>query len=715
MFNPENEITLESEDRLNRNKFARNLANNILNYNHSDCLTIGVTGSWGSGKSSLINLTLKKFKCEKDILIIHFKPWFFSNQNNLYYQFFRLLISTLKNYELNKESLFKRKTNPKRKMFKKSKIENLEDYFNYIQNSNSIFNENHFYSLNSEDLESYTSLDTLKKGCDDYFDKLNCKIIVVIDDIDRLLENEIKQIFTLVKSLANFKKFIYVLSFDKTIVGEALNDSDSDYKDKFLEKIVQIQIRVPDIPPSKIYELIVHDIKPIYDEYLTKSVFNENDDFYELSICLAYFINNIRDLKRYINLLNFYLNRFVDNINLNDCFLILALQLFEYKIYLALKYNKRILTRKITIDPTNKNNLVNMFYEELEEMIEKLTMPELYEVLKILFPILKYQYNENYPPSLFKELSKNHKVGHEKHFDKYFTFSLETSEVNMNKLNKLTEPNKHNFYELFSQNDWKYNENLFYELNNLVGKIPKENCESLIIKLMEMGDAIKVFRTGRDELNYLFDNLFKKLESKEKFYYIFEKCISFNNNIYTVSDYTHHLSVKNRTITNGEDLIFTESDLNKIEKMTLNKIKKCSEDGELFQHRYLTNILNIWKQFENDEYVIKNYVLSKTGKDYNLIEFLKKYNISDYEYSIIDEDILQKDVFDFKGIKTHYFESLRDEYFKEIIELNNRVMQISNDKNTLKNHKSFCRKFNEEFEEYKRKSYDFIEDNEIPE
>ena len=88
MFDSEKEINREYKDRLNRNEFANKLADSILNYKSDDSLTMGIIGRWGSGKSSLINLTLEKLKWDKNIIIIHFKPWFFSDQSNLYYQFF---------------------------------------------------------------------------------------------------------------------------------------------------------------------------------------------------------------------------------------------------------------------------------------------------------------------------------------------------------------------------------------------------------------------------------------------------------------------------------------------------------------------------------------------------------------------------------------------------------------------------------------------------
>ncbi|MEI8013088.1 MAG: P-loop NTPase fold protein, partial [Candidatus Omnitrophota bacterium] len=47
--------------------------------------------------------------------------------------------------------------------------------------------------------------------------KLPNKIIIVIDDIDRLNHVEIRQIFQLVKSLGDFPNTTYLLAFDKDV------------------------------------------------------------------------------------------------------------------------------------------------------------------------------------------------------------------------------------------------------------------------------------------------------------------------------------------------------------------------------------------------------------------------------------------------------------------------------------------------------------------
>ena len=49
-------ITRFDDDKLDRQKFALQIRIIIKNYNQKDCLTLGIMGPWGSGKTSLINM-----------------------------------------------------------------------------------------------------------------------------------------------------------------------------------------------------------------------------------------------------------------------------------------------------------------------------------------------------------------------------------------------------------------------------------------------------------------------------------------------------------------------------------------------------------------------------------------------------------------------------------------------------------------------------------
>lgn len=673
---PDVEIYDKNDDVLNRNAFATLLAKSIIDYDQEDPLTIGIMGSWGSGKSSLINLlenTLEK----EDFIIIRFNPWFFSNQDNLYLQFFKLIISNLKAKNIETQNIFERKIKPKREIFKKSE-DYLKDYFNYIIDSSLEFNIDNFYYSNH--LESFGSLQFHKKQCEDYFTELGSKIIVIIDDIDRLTDTEIVQVFTLVKSLADFKHFIYILSFDKIIVNKSLN-ANSGYNDNFLDKIIQIPINIPHISESKIDELISSNIGQIYNEQLGKNFKNYNNNFYQIKDFLKLFIKDIRDLKRYINLLTFYKD-IGDELNINDFYLMLAIQLFEYELHVKIKNSQEILT----IDDYFKNNLLmerergrSEFNSFINEHYNKYK-----SLLIFLFPILDINtISKNAVNDMYYN---EHKICVDKYFEKYFTLSLENKEasdvlvdeiVKMNEIDEICEILKR-------RNDLEYNHSLISKFSKNISKIPKEDNEVFIKSIMKCGDEITLSRSSRKYIVKILNDLFVKVESEENRFKLIEKCIDYPNNVFTVSQFVYSLNNENK-------LLKDKKYLKKIINLTIDKIRKYSESNDFFSNDFLQDLLFYWKNLDDENYV-KQYILDNVKSDEEVIRFLKKFRTkSESQFYIIGGGSSAHLVLDLDELNTYH----GLEFYEKVV---NKKLK---EENVVDETIELCQIFIKQYEEYK--------------
>lgn len=77
----------------------------------------------------------------------------------------------------------------------------------------------------------------------------SARVVVLMDDIDRLEKAEIQTIFRLVKLTGDFAYTTYVLAFDDERVAESLGErygkGDADAGHDFLEKIIQVPLRLP--------------------------------------------------------------------------------------------------------------------------------------------------------------------------------------------------------------------------------------------------------------------------------------------------------------------------------------------------------------------------------------------------------------------------------------------------------------------------------------
>lgn len=236
MLNPDLPITKNSEDILNRSTFANSLAKTLLQYSFSSSLTIGLYGEWGSGKTSLLNMVLETVESkDSNTVILRFNPWLCSNSKQLITQFFKQLSAAIKLKKPKNETAWEL-------------IDQYADLFdaaNMIPGAGTIISAfgktlakeaKEKNEQESNDLQGKKDKIITKMRDDDI------RVIVSIDDIDRLTEEEIISVFQLVKALADFPNTIYILAFDYNVVVRALS-----------------KVQHPDMAKSKKASLITDD------------------------------------------------------------------------------------------------------------------------------------------------------------------------------------------------------------------------------------------------------------------------------------------------------------------------------------------------------------------------------------------------------------------------------------------------------------------------
>jgi predicted KAP-like P-loop ATPase len=252
MFRADQPINTHKEDLLSRHSFANALAKSILSYELNDSISVGLFGKWGSGKTSLINMTLEEIKAlssNKEPFVIKFNPWNFSDQNQLIQQFFNELSLVLCRDDSAGSHIKIGRT-----IQKYSRFFEPFDYVPTVSFIGKIAKGLKSVGKAAEKAgeESLKNLSGVKSELDILLRDIDTKIIIVIDDIDRLNNTEIRQIFQLVKSLADFPNTIYLLSFDKDVVINALKKVQEGSGNDYLEKVIQVPFEIPQISKREV-------------------------------------------------------------------------------------------------------------------------------------------------------------------------------------------------------------------------------------------------------------------------------------------------------------------------------------------------------------------------------------------------------------------------------------------------------------------------------
>ena len=239
MYYSDKPILSKKEDFLKRKYFAELVAKSLENLNSQDTFTIGLYGQWGTGKTSLVNMILEEIKENEKVVIVRFEPWNFSSTNQLLEQFF---VHLANQFHWTKDKTLKEVGNA---------LERYSDAFDFakviphVGGAISFLGKRISKGIGKRIQNNLDKNDIMcqKEKVVQLLKGQNKRILVVIDDIDRLNNEQIRQVFQLITSVAKFPNMIYLLVFDKEIVVKALEKIQEGSGEEYLEKIIQMPIQ----------------------------------------------------------------------------------------------------------------------------------------------------------------------------------------------------------------------------------------------------------------------------------------------------------------------------------------------------------------------------------------------------------------------------------------------------------------------------------------
>jgi len=632
VFDADRPIISSSQDRLNRSLFAKYLARCMLDHKDPESLVVGLYGGWGVGKTSLINMVLEELNfaatnledVEKPV-ILNFSAWSYSGQQQLIYSFFRRLSSALRNvpYLENSEriiyllelyvSFFTHQPVPKALRLKKN-----EDIYGW---------------------ESGRDLTQVKAELNDLLRLQQHKIIIMIDNISRLYDEEIKEMFKIVKSMGDFVNTSYLLSFDKEQVVTALDHLDVAGGEEFIEKIVQLPFVVPPI--------LQQDLEKIFSDRLSDVLVQVPEgawsseywaDIYYSG--LKYFFTNCRDITRYVNTLTFSYSRLRDVVNPVDFFALTAIEVFLPEVYFGIRDNKDLFTDlldnvyRFDAEQVQKDRLR---CDEILSRSERIPQEILLDLLIRLFPRLRKIYEPNnvyyYSDSIARKLRR---IASPDLFDVYFRLSLQTGQIPYEEFETLLK--LANNAESFDHALTRLNQDdrilKFLDMldSKILQTIPQNHIQSIVSALIDNGD---LFPAGLQSLlsldtpmrlHRIIHNLLRRLPTFEERFLILQTAIgnadkSLYSIVHELQEQLREHSEENDTFLPLEFRDLTPDQLDLLCKLAVSRIESWANNESLDNHPRLVAILYAWLQWSDND-ACRHFVKKLTDTDKGLVSFL---------------------------------------------------------------------------------------------
>ena len=639
MFSADQPIDSYKEDLLGRHSFAKELAKAILNYEKRDSISIGLFGEWGSGKTSIINMTMEEIKSistKNTPLIIKFNPWNFSDQNQLIHQFFNELSLILCRDDSSKKYIKLGRTIQKYSSFFEPL--NLVPSLDFIGKAAKAVKGVGVATEKAGETDA-KNLSAIKSELNSLLSKISTKLVIVIDDIDRLNNTEIRQIFQLVKSLADFPNTIYLLSFDKDVVINALKKVQEGSGNDYLEKVVQVPFEIPQISKREVENFLFKKL----DELIHDLPENRWDQTYWGNIYhsgLKHFFKNIRDVNRYLNSLSFGFNLVKDEVNPVDFIAIAAIQVFIPDLYKNIKDNKDLFAgiNNTSRASAKARKSEQSRIEAIFNKVEELPLDVLTDFLQRIFPRME---NVGYSHDFLESWRKKGRICSPDIFDTYFKLFIPKDEISLKEIERILSTG--NNKETFTRELLKLNQNnqLIRFLERMEDytreDISEGNIIPIISALMDVGDLFSDGNRGFFSIDTpmrilrLFYQLSHRFNEQDKRFKIFMEVIKkANNSLYTI---VHEIGVQcqqhgkygfNEKAESPENTTVSSEQLDELVKLTLIKIKKWAKAGKLAKHNHLISILFMWHRWEDPKHV-RSYAQYLIKTDKGLIEFIKHF------------------------------------------------------------------------------------------
>jgi hypothetical protein len=261
----ERPITDADGDKLSRGGFVERIAEALITDDGKAArgVVIGVTGPWGSGKSSILNLVDQEIrKRSPQAVVVRFDPWIISGQQDLILSFLRETIRTIE-------------AEPERAKNARKLLDGLATYAAYlapvfnaaVKNSGDVAKA--VLEALNKTAKGDQSLAGQRQKLEELIVSLGVPVVVLIDELDRVEDDEVRAVAQLVRAVGDFSGISYVLAYDPRRVAQALGrGSDaaaSAHGRAYLEKIVQLPLALPVAMPGELRAMLDAELNQVLE------------------------------------------------------------------------------------------------------------------------------------------------------------------------------------------------------------------------------------------------------------------------------------------------------------------------------------------------------------------------------------------------------------------------------------------------------------------
>lgn len=279
-FLTDHPLTEEEEEFSGWTSQAQTLTQKLLTTDTTrGAFTLGIVASWGEGKSSFMGIMQRYLRrAHPEIIVMRFNPWLYDKETPLTKVFFEELRRTLAPYS--------------------SKLsKSIDSYADLLLAVDSSWLKFAHQLLRLSQRSTTEQFDKLSRD----IQELGRRVVIFIDDVDRLTREELLELFNLVRNSSNLPCLYFVLAYDKSYVLKTLQ-SDGEHMTRYLEKILQEEYPLPKLPSDKMWTVLERCLSETalgeeHGEKVSTLLAQLKDE----EVNLLYHLTTLRKVKRMVN------------------------------------------------------------------------------------------------------------------------------------------------------------------------------------------------------------------------------------------------------------------------------------------------------------------------------------------------------------------------------------------------------------------------------
>lgn len=546
----------------------------------------GIAGGWGSGKTTFIN-KLRTLAQKENIIIVNFDAWRYGSADAIVKNFF---------------NLYRRETGTRIPRLDSS----VDDYVCELLDAQG----SGWAKMAAKALQRIAKDEDPYETIKSKLNEAQRKVLVFIDDIDRLDASEILGVLRLVRNSANFPYTHFVLTYDKEYVVNTLKNGGLKDPSAYMEKVINMEFPLPAFEKRILCKELEKRIKKylplaeykneihymVWFDYAdlirgNANFMGENDTDIHIpfpqTILTTEVLKTMRDVIRFSNsfevtIHNFNENKALNEISLSDLYILELLRCHYTDVYECLRESPSSIL-KVTERGSDIKELIYCFDRQNVKVVVALNSYS-GSALEVVSHLLETLFEED-DIDIYDPIRKS--ICFVRSFNKYFMFRQDSTRISDSE-----------FLLLLNDNDEESQKRqlmLWTGSNGTKGEKEEDELAFYIDKMYSSDDVIK-----NEKLFHLV-KILKEIDSPQEQFLNATKALLIkyvnipNGNFDMLLD---AIKLSDEIIKTDDSLLLSDFCMHFLTKMDVKNLGLSMENGDV-PNASMKKIIEVFKNVEN--------------------------------------------------------------------------------------------------------------------